>query len=332
MKKMRMAVVFLVMILVTGCGAKEAQTEAEKRQEYEEIAEILYEKLQKEYFEALLVTNERGEKLPKPEEQEEQIQEKENVPQKIKYEETAEPKWTKESFEYVKSFPDFEVIFYPDENEVVCVKDSKEIGPRTVIDPVDLEIEKIGYNSLINKAGTLVVPVIQKNSEGTTFQIVHLTDIDDVNTFRDVSDSWNYHYAEITGHRYDVLNNVVTYVENATQLGEEEMFLIVEGEEIVIQKYEIDYHDFFKYAVCDSVEKRSVFIAGKNPETGMVVLIQDGSLVYSVVSDAIEEEKFSEYAVSHYEYLFPSFTELEQFLSEIGTSMDEIIVHVNQAD
>lgn len=145
---------------------------------------------------------------------------------------------------------DFSIIYYPDTNEMVCIRFGEEIGPRTKIDsnllqPGSFSYEyKDGvmrYNDGFNKLaigfineGRLIYPIILKNGEEVSFHL-YVADVLDEN----VKEAGK---TEIDNINYGIYEGKVYVIQNvserqSTLVGNR---LIVEDTEIHLQVQEVE--------------------------------------------------------------------------------------------
>lgn len=145
---------------------------------------------------------------------------------------------------------DFSIIYYPETNEVVCIRYGEEIGPRTKIDsnllrPGSFSYEwKDGttrYNDGFNKLkigfineGRLIYPIILKNGEEISFHLYGVAVFDE-----NVEETGKI---EVDGIQYGIYQGKAYTIQNATK--RESVLrcnrLIVEDTEIHLQVKEIE--------------------------------------------------------------------------------------------
>lgn len=145
---------------------------------------------------------------------------------------------------------DFSIVYYPETNEVVCIKYGKELGPRTKIDsnlllPGSFSYEwkdgTMRYNDGFNKLtigfmneGKLIYPIILKNGEEVSFHLYVATVFDEDIEEAGKTEINKIPYGIYQGNAY-VIQNVMKF-DNRSIRGSK---LIVEDTEIHLQVQEI---------------------------------------------------------------------------------------------
>jgi len=241
------------------------------------------------------------------------------------------------NFKKVMVCPEFTVLFYPDTNQLLCVKDSTPIGPKTNVDSVDLEGLNWKRNkTILNKENTLVYSVIVQNEEeGTSFEILHVAE--DVSSL-----SSKTLWVEKNGARYPVVNQnnekSIYYLEDAKGTNYKasysaygfagEVGWIISAEDPIIvngsaevKKYDFKYDDFYQYELWDSVESGYICIAATNDNLEMKLYTNMDSPEYCIYS-AQKENKFPEYITEDGAYRVPTYADLQKVLEGLGIEVE----------
>lgn len=236
------------------------------------------------------------------------------------------------NFEKVMVCPEFTVLFYPDTNEFLCVKDSKAIGSRTKVDNVDLEglnlQGSIDYG-ILNKLNTLVYPIIVKNNQGTSFELLHVADVSNLATSGSMP-IW----VKINEICYPVSDgNTIYYVDNATVANYEFSYssygytdnidwlvsatpIVVNSNEIVVKQYDIDYNDFQQFKLWDGSEGCGIHVRATNKDMEMYGRMSSSTRY--CIYNAHQENKFSAYITEDGGYNIPTYSEVQEVLNVLG--------------
>jgi len=146
---------------------------------------------------------------------------------------------------------DFTIIYYPETNEMVCVRYGEELGPRTKIDPSLLQPGSFSYewqdgamrynNGFkfltigFSNEGRLIYPIILKNGEEVSFHLYIATVLDENTEEASKTEIDGIQYGIYQGKAYTVQNAIKR--ENSDPRGYR---LVVEDTEIHLQVKEIE--------------------------------------------------------------------------------------------
>jgi len=239
------------------------------------------------------------------------------------------------NFKKVMVCPEFTVLFYPNTNQFLCVKDSTPIGPKTNVNSIDLEgLNWKGNTSLaiLNKGNTLVYPVIVQNDKGTSFELLHVAE--DINNF-----SNELLWIEKNGVRYPIVNeNSIYYLENAKAVDYEVSYdayqyadeidwlvsanpIVVNSDEVVLKQYDIKY-DEFQYELWDGVEGGYICMLATSSNSEMKLWGKMDAPVEHCIYSAQQENKFAEYITEDGTYKIPTYSELQKVLNVLGIEVE----------
>ena len=112
----------------------------------------------------------------------------------------------------------FNVVYYYDTSELVCIRNKHEIGPRVKIDVSDIEnINKMDYYGYISNE-TLIYPILIVNSEGISLNLYRVKEGMKPNEEIIITDSKKEIPYQDENIRYAIHNNNMYIIKNAQNL------------------------------------------------------------------------------------------------------------------